>query len=71
MMTTDQVGAALLARYGVRADPATRAYVARLLLTAGGPFPIVAGDARTGLPVRQVVVPAEMASAAGTTPDGP
>ena len=65
-MTPEQVELLLLARYGVRADPATRAYVVDKL--AGPvPFPILAGDARTGRAVRQVVVPADLVRPAVAT----
>ena len=64
MTATANIKGRLLDRYGVRAGPAMCAYVGRRL-SAGDPagFPILAGDARTGLPVRRTVVPAEMAAA--------
>ncbi len=61
-MTLSQAEVALLRRYGVRAEPAMLAYVVDRLATGTGGFAILAGDARTGQPVRQVVAPVEMAS---------
>ena len=64
-MTTAEVEALLLERYGLRAGPAMRQYVVdRLAGPMADGFPILAGDARTGLPVRQVIVPAEFVTAA-------
>ena len=63
-MSNAELQARLLERYGVRAGPATQDYVARRLgagETVG--FPILAGDARTGLPVRRTIVPGEMIAA--------
>ncbi len=57
-MTTADVRATLLDRYGLRAEPAMQAYILDRLAQPDR-FPILAGDARTGLPVRQVIVPAE------------
>ena len=65
-MTPDEIEAVLLARYGVRTDRATRDYAAAKL-DGREAFPILAGDARTGRPVRQVVVPAELVAAAAAT----
>ena len=62
-MTTAQVEAGLLRQYGVRAEPAMRDYVIERVAANAGGFPILAGDARTGLPVRQIVLPSEMTGA--------
>ena len=62
MMTPDEIAPLLLSRYGVRAEAATRAYVATQV-AGGRPFPILAGCARTGRPLSPVVVPAELAAA--------
>ncbi len=58
MMTADEVEALLLREYNLRADAATRRYAAEQLSAGGAaPFPILAGDARTGLPVRREIAP--------------
>ena len=64
-MTTTEVEQRLLDRYGLRAEPAMRQYVIDRVTNADAAgFPILAGDARTGLPVRQVIVPAEFVAPA-------
>ena len=55
-MTDEAVEALLLARYHVRADPATRRYVADRL-AGGAPFAILAGCARTGRPMCPTILP--------------
>jgi hypothetical protein len=63
-MTTTEVEQRLLERYGLRAGPAMRQYVIDRMNDADRVgFPIMAGDARTGMPVRQVIAPAEFVAA--------
>jgi hypothetical protein len=59
-MTADEVEALLLREYNLRADAATRRYAAERLSAANVvPFAILAGDARTGLPVRREIAPVD------------
>ena len=46
----------LLHRLGLRVGPRTAAYVLRHL-NSPDPLPVMAGDARTGVPVRRVIDP--------------
>ncbi len=55
-MDTAEVRTRLLAQYGIRIDPAMGRYVLRQLQEpAGDTFPIMGGDARTGVPVRRLI----------------
>ena len=49
-----------LDRAGVRLGPQTCAYVLRRL-PDGGPIPVMGGDARTGVPVRRLLNPTDLA----------
>ncbi len=50
-MDTPAIQRALLSQYGLRIDPAMGEYVAKNL-SAATPFPVIGGDARTGIPSR-------------------
>lgn len=57
-MDSKKVQALLLDRYGIRVAAETSNYVLRRLdggSAGGGGIPVMGADARTGVPVRQVV----------------
>ena len=52
----------MLDAYGIRVEPEMTAYVARRLTQAADAlagFHVIGGDARTGMPIRKMVEPAE------------
>jgi hypothetical protein len=52
----------MLAQFGLRIEPAMSRYVVRQLEQAGGEsFPVMGGDARTGMPVRRFIPAAALA----------
>ena len=53
----------VLAQFGIRIEPAMSRYIVRQLEQPAGaaPFPIMGGDARTGVPVRRFIPPAALA----------
>ena len=56
----------MLAQFGIRIEPAMSAYVLRQLAQrpgAGATFPVMGGDARTGVPVRRFIPVAAFTSA--------
>ena len=63
-MDGEEIRKRMLDAYGIRVEPEMTAYVARRLTQAGdalgGGFPVMGGDARTGMPVRAVVDPAQL-----------
>ena len=66
-MDAAEVRQRILQHYGIRVDPQTSAYVLRKLEQAAGALrepaiPIMGGDARTGVPVRQMIDAAHLMS---------
>ena len=59
----------ILNRYGIRVEPAMSDYVVRKLAQTARPpgkpasFPVMGGDARTGIPVRQLISPNDFSNA--------
>ncbi len=70
-MTSAQVAAELLRRYGVRAEPAMVDYVLQRMSAGEGAFPILAADARTGVPVTPLVTPGDLVAVATVTEGAP
>ena len=61
----------MLAQFGIRIEPAMTEYVLRQLdahAPSHGSFPVMGGDARTGVPVRRFVPAAAFLAAAPATP---
>ena len=58
-MDAAEVRARMLAQFGLRIEPTMSEYVARQLgntaSSSGASFPVMGGDARTGVPVRRLV----------------
>ncbi|MGB7159748.1 MAG: hypothetical protein WBD40_16905 [Tepidisphaeraceae bacterium] len=55
-MDAAEVRRRMLAQFGIRIEPAMSAYVLRQLGNrAVASFPVMGGDARTGVPVRRVI----------------
>ena len=58
-MDAGDVRTRMLAQFGLRIEPAMSAYVIRQLgntaSSSGASFPVLGGDARTGVPVRRLV----------------
>jgi hypothetical protein len=54
----------VLSRLGLRIEPEMSRYLGRKLAGGDGPFTIIGGDARTGIPRREIVQPALFAGAA-------
>jgi hypothetical protein len=51
-----EVRTRMLAQFGIRIEPEMSRYVLRRLAApAGETFPIMGGDARTGVPVRRLI----------------
>jgi hypothetical protein len=65
MEETSQIAQLLLTRYGLRLEPEMCRYVLKQLqLTPAKPsIPIIGGDARTGVAVRQLLATDEMRAA--------
>ena len=66
-MDAGEVRRRMLAQFGIRIEPAMSAYVVRQLAQqagAGASFPVMGGDARTGVPVRRFIPVAAFATAA-------
>jgi hypothetical protein len=64
-----EVSRRILHQYQIRVDPEMSAYVLRQLEQAGkairsAGIPIMGGNARTGVPVREMVDPAKLLAAA-------
>jgi hypothetical protein len=54
----------MLAQFGIRIEPAMSDYVLRQLeRSANAPFPVMGGDARTGVPVRRFIPASAFAGA--------
>ena len=65
-MEAKELSERLLAHYGIRVEPHMAAYVLRRLSDAGaaiGQIPVIAGDARTGMPMRTMIDPAVLVGA--------
>ena len=63
-MDAGEVRQRMLAQFGIRIEPEMGLYVLRQLETrAGDAFPVMGGDARTGIPVRRVIPAAAFAAA--------
>ena len=65
-MDENELEKRLLAQYGIRVEPHMRRYILKQLQTAGGAlrrnsFAIMGGNARTGVPLRQMIDPAILA----------
>jgi hypothetical protein len=59
-MEAKELSERLLAHYGIRVEPHMADYVLRRLNDAGaalGEIPVIAGDARTGMPLRKLIDP--------------
>jgi len=55
-MGSDQIEKALLDHHGLRITPAMSEYIiAKLKSSSGAEVPIIAGDAKTGVPIRAVI----------------
>ena len=56
-MDAGEVRKRMLAQFGIRIEPEMGNYVLRQLEkpAAGGSFPVMGGDARTGMPVRRMI----------------
>jgi hypothetical protein len=62
-MDSVQVRRRLLQRYGIRVEEEMCAYLLRRLAEPGGrAIAVIGGNARTGVPMRQVIEPAALAS---------
>lgn len=60
-MGIEQMQKALLEQHGLRVTSAMSQYIlARLRLSASGGIPIIAGDAKTGLPMHKTIAAAEL-----------
>ncbi len=60
-MEAKELSERLLAHYGIRVEPHMAEYVLRRLNDAGAAIvqiPVIAGDARTGMPMRKLIDPA-------------
>ena len=67
-MDAGEVRRRMLGQFGTRIEPAMSAYVARQLAKPGATsFPVMGGDARTGVPVRRFVPVAAFAAGEGAT----
>lgn len=68
-MDAGEVHRRMLAQFGIRIEPAMSRYVLRQLQVGPGEsFPVMGGDARTGVPVRQFI-PAAAFSADSSSPE--
>jgi hypothetical protein len=56
----EEVRNLLLTKLGLRIEPEMSRYVAAQLAHADGAVAVIGGDARTGRPIRQFIVPAEL-----------
>ena len=54
-MGNEDIEKALLDRHGLRITPAMGEYILAKLKTAPNEIPIIAGDARTGMPIRTTI----------------
>ena len=73
-MDATDVRKRMLAQFGIRIEPAMSAYVLRQLAQQAGPgasFPVMGGDARTGVPVRRSIPVAAFAAAAADRDGAP
>ena len=63
----------MLAQFGMRIEPAMSRYVVRQLgntaSSSGASFPVMGGDARTGVPVRRLIPAAAFDVAPPATPN--
>jgi hypothetical protein len=71
-MDAIEVQKRILDRYGIRVEPAMSDYVLRKLTQSTTPrkassFPVMGGDARTGIPVRQLISPHELSDSVPET----
>lgn len=64
-----QIRDVLLKRYGLRVQPEMAQYLLRQLSAAerGEVVPLIGGDARTGMPMRQRIAIAELQGALGSS----
>ncbi len=63
-MTDSQVPDVILKRFGLRIQPQMGQYVARQLSkSSSDSIPVIAGDARTGVAVRQLIAANELRNA--------
>jgi hypothetical protein len=62
-MTESQVREAILRQFGLRIQPEMGQYVARQLSKSRESIPVIGGNARTGVAVRQLIPANELASA--------
>ena len=69
-MKATEVQQALLKEYGIRVEPEMSQYVLRRLNANAAPgraaFAVMGGDARTGIPLRQLIDPEKLAAASPT-----
>ena len=62
-MEIDDIQQALLKQHGLRITPAMSEYIlAKLKSSRDKELPIIAGDARTGVPIRAIVPTADLRS---------
>jgi hypothetical protein len=68
-MDESRIRELLLSQYGLRVKPEMAKYISgRLISAPQAPLPVIAGDARTGVAVRQVLSGAELLAALSATP---
>ena len=72
-MDAGEVRTRMLAQFGIRIEPEMSAYVLRQLenSSASASFPVMGGDARTGVPVRRFIPAAAFTSAGVSSPSSP
>jgi hypothetical protein len=56
-MVESELQARVRERLGLRIEPKMRQYIERRLAESTGPFAVMGGDARTGVPRRMMVEP--------------
>ena len=66
-MSESEMEAIVLKQHGLRIESQMRQYVLERLASASGPFPIIGGDARTGVPRRQMIDPKSLPAAWAAT----
>ena len=59
-MEASEVTRAILERFGVRIEPEMTRYALRQLESSAASFPVMGGDARTGVPMRLLIDPAKL-----------